>query len=294
MADINSRLPTQDQADGATGSATPSEAILVGGTDGTNLRAINVIPASTAASASNAAVVVALSPNSPLINGYANYTSTISSTGNLFSQTNLLGYNSIMFALTGTWVASVQCQASNDGTTYFVVPFSSMTNLTQGQITTATVNDYYYLPITFQWLKIVVTAYTSGTISFNGYVSGSTIRPEVPDKVQLQDNSGNSVLSINNQLETRDVLNVSSQYRAQSVTTSAAEALGGSTILANRKLLHFTPTNGTLYWGYDSSVTTSTGSPVFPNNTVFLSVTNNVHVYVISATTTDVRIGEVS
>lgn len=42
MADINSSLPVTDTADGATGSAAPSTAIEVGGSDGTNLRAISV------------------------------------------------------------------------------------------------------------------------------------------------------------------------------------------------------------------------------------------------------------
>lgn len=40
MADINSNLPTQDRSDGTPGSAVPSIAIQVGGTDGSNLRAL--------------------------------------------------------------------------------------------------------------------------------------------------------------------------------------------------------------------------------------------------------------
>lgn len=92
----------------------------------------------------------------------------------------------------------------------------------------------------------------------------------------------------------RDVLNVGAQSRAQSVTTTAAEALGAATILANRKLIHITPTNGIIYWGYTSGVTTATGSPLLPNNTLWLSVTDNVHVFLIAAATTDVRIGELS
>lgn len=96
------------------------------------------------------------------------------------------------------------------------------------------------------------------------------------------------------QISVKDVLNVTAQQRAQSVTTSAAEALGAATILSNRKLLHITPTNGTIYWGYVNTVTISTGTPLFPNNTLWLSVTDNIHVYVIAATTIDTRIGELS
>jgi hypothetical protein len=101
-------------------------------------------------------------------------------------------------------------------------------------------------------------------------------------------------LTIDGDLRVADIVNTSSQYRAQSITTTAAEALGAATILSNRKLLHITPTNGAIYWGYSSAVTTTTGSPLFPNNTLWLSVGANVHVYVIAAATTDSRIGELS
>lgn len=111
-------------------------------------------------------------------------------------------------------------------------------------------------------------------------------------KAQLQDNSGNGIASNNSQLQVRDVLNTSGQYRAQSVTTSAAEALGGGTILANRKFLSITPTNGQVYWGFNSSVTSTNGTPIFKNQTFTLSVTDNVHVFVIATTTVDCRIAE--
>lgn len=90
----------------------------------------------------------------------------------------------------------------------------------------------------------------------------------------------------------RDVINVTSQYRAQSVTTTAAQALGAATILTNRKVISITPTNGTIYWGTNSSVTTTTGTPLFAFQTLVLSFTDNVSVYVISAGTVDTRIME--
>lgn len=112
--------------------------------------------------------------------------------------------------------------------------------------------------------------------------------------VNNNDGAGNALGSTNNQLQTRDVINVSSQYRAQSVTTTAAEALGASTILVNRKLIMITPTNGIIYWGTNSSVTSVTGSPIFPNSTLSLSFTDNLHVFLIGTATTDVRIMEAS
>ena len=45
--------------------------------------------------------------------------------------------------------------------------------------------------------------------------------------------------SITGDLRSVDIVNTAGQYRAQSVTTTAAEALGAATILANRKSYHY-------------------------------------------------------
>jgi len=104
--------------------------------------------------------------------------------------------------------------------------------------------------------------------------------------------SGAIRLNANRNIQVADSIDISSQYRAQSVTTTAAEALGAASILVNRKMIVITPTNGTIYWGTSNAVTTSTGTPIFKNQTVSISVTDNIHIYVIAASTTDVRIME--
>lgn len=91
-----------------------------------------------------------------------------------------------------------------------------------------------------------------------------------------------------------DIINTAAQYRAQSVTTTAAQALGGGSVLAERKLINVTPTNGTIFWGTNSSVTTTNGAPIFANQTLSLSFGPNVQVWVISAGTVDCRILEAS
>lgn len=87
-------------------------------------------------------------------------------------------------------------------------------------------------------------------------------------------------------------INVAGQNRAQSITTSASEALGSDTILKNRKILSITPTNGIVYWGFTNGVTTVNGTPIFKNQTITLSVGSNVHVYLIAGSTIDCRIVE--
>jgi hypothetical protein len=99
-------------------------------------------------------------------------------------------------------------------------------------------------------------------------------------------------LTIDGDLRVADIINTSGQYRAQSITTTAAEALGGATILANRKMLSITPTNGTIYWGFSNAVTATTGSPIFKNQQMTFAVGANVHIYVIATATTDSRISE--
>lgn len=90
----------------------------------------------------------------------------------------------------------------------------------------------------------------------------------------------------------RDVINTAGQNRAQSVTTTAAEALGAASILINRKFISILPTNGTVYWGFTIGVTTTTGTPIFKNQLVTIATTDNVHIYLIAAATTDCRISE--
>lgn len=125
-------------------------------------------------------------------------------------------------------------------------------------------------------------------------VDGSTA-PFNSLQIGGKDPSGNLqaiLTSVSGEIFEKDVINVSSQYRAQSVTTTAAEALGGATRLVNRKVIIITPTNGIIYWGTTTGVTTTTGFPLYPNQTLALSFTDNVPVYVIAATTTDTRILE--
>jgi hypothetical protein len=109
---------------------------------------------------------------------------------------------------------------------------------------------------------------------------------------RLTDGTDNSLITPNGDLQTSDILNVSGQYRAQSITTSASEALGGVSILANRKMLSILPTNGTVYWGFSNVVTTVTGTPIYKGQNIVFAIGTNVRVYLIAASTVDCRIAE--
>jgi hypothetical protein len=89
-----------------------------------------------------------------------------------------------------------------------------------------------------------------------------------------------------------DIVVIGGQGRAQSVTTSAAEALGGASRYPNRKYVSICPTNGIVYWGYSNSVTVSSGTPILKNQMYPISVSDQVPIYIISAGTVDCRITE--
>ena len=83
-------------------------------------------------------------------------------------------------------------------------------------------------------------------------------------------------------------------YGALSVSTATELKVGGSA-LTERKVVSFQPTNGNVYYGYDSSVSTSNGTKVLKNQLVIIEAGEQLPVYLIAETgTVDVRITEVA
>lgn len=66
------------------------------------------------------------------------------------------------------------------------------------------------------------------------------------------------------------------------VGTSAVEAKVGGSRLAGRRFLSIQPQDQNIYWGFTSSVTTSTGTLLFKNGTVYFEITDDQPVYLIS------------
>lgn len=134
---------------------------------------------------------------------------------------------------------------------------------------------------------------TSTTAATEDNVAPVRITAQRAFHSNLRTNAGAEIGISGTPVYTRDVVLTVGQNRAQSVTTSAAEALGGATILANRTTLTILPTNGIIYWGYTSGVTVSSGTPIFKNQLLaFTGLTNAIHIYVIAASTVDARISE--
>lgn len=84
------------------------------------------------------------------------------------------------------------------------------------------------------------------------------------------------------------------EYTDLDVSTSAVELKVGASVASYRQAVLIQPVDGEVYYGFDSSVTTSTGFKVFKNQTLFLGVGKDVDVYLIAASgTVDVRIAEI-
>jgi len=83
-------------------------------------------------------------------------------------------------------------------------------------------------------------------------------------------------------------------YGAKSVST-ATELKVGASALEERKIVQFQPTDGIIYYGYDSSVTTSNGIKVFSGQLIIIEASDSLPIYLIAHTgTVNVRIAEVS
>jgi hypothetical protein len=84
-------------------------------------------------------------------------------------------------------------------------------------------------------------------------------------------------------------------YGALSVTTTPVELKVGASPVSERKVISFQPTDGVVYYGYDSSVSSTTGTKIFSNQLIIIEASEQLAVYLVSETgTVNVRITEVS
>jgi hypothetical protein len=96
--------------------------------------------------------------------------------------------------LTGTWTATVSFQGSNDDTTY-----SSIQAFPIGggaTVTSATAVGQWVIPVTAQWIRVRVTAYTSGTAT--GIAVARDRPTDIPtSQISLAANQSVNVAQIN-------------------------------------------------------------------------------------------------
>lgn len=79
-----------------------------------------------------------------------------------------------------------------------------------------------------------------------------------------------------------DVLNSEGKYGSLTVGTTAVEVKADTETLNGRQAIVMQAMDNEIYWGYDSSVTTSTGTRIFKHQLVMLPIGWEVHVYVVA------------
>lgn len=116
------------------------------------------------------------------------------------------------------------------------------------------------------------------------------------DKVLRGATDDTLIGNVDDKLKTTGALEGTAIYTNITVGTSAVEAKVGASALAKRKLLTvFNNGNQPIYWGYNSSVTSSNGTPIFNSQFVEFEFTEDVSVWLISDTAGhDVRVGEIA
>lgn len=301
MADIDSYLPDSDRADGTAGVAVPDRITQVGGKDNSSF----LQPLSLD---STARLIIAPLTNSSIIKAQLQDNAGTAIT---------VGQKTMVNSVPVTIASDQTVFPVSQSGTWNITNISGTVSLPTGAATSA--NQLTEIT-SLQLIDNPIGSVAAGTAGVSSFLTGGVFNTSLPTvtngqqvatqldssgriiispitntsivKAQLEDNSGNAVLADNNQLLTQDTIATAGQNRAQSVTTSAAEALGAATILVNRKVIIITPTNGIVYWGFANTVTTVSGTPIFKNQTFVIAATDNVHIYLIAASTIDCRIAE--
>lgn len=121
---------------------------------------------------------------------------------------------SLVFHLTGTWVATVIFEASVDGTNYFTVPATQVSG--GSQVTTATVNGAYLVGVGgYAFARARASAFTSGTITVS-YSADNT--PNIQATVQ----QGNAPWSVTGTITAAPADGLRVTYSAAVVNASIA------------------------------------------------------------------------
>ena len=96
-------------------------------------------------------------------------------------------------------------------------------------------------------------------------------------------------------VDSLDHANDSAVYGTMTVGTTALLVKVGASVLPRRKALTMQADANSIYWGYDSSVTTATGTRIFKGQFVPLPVGPDISVYVIADGAGKVlRVGELA
>lgn len=123
-------------------------------TDGTNIT--NVLKSDGTAAGQNAALVAGAYQEKPTL-------SAGSLNADLVASLDVSNYKEFSLQVAGVFVGTLTFQGSNDNTNFVSINVSNITTLSSSMATTATGPGVLYGLIHFRYLRVRMTAYTSGT-----------------------------------------------------------------------------------------------------------------------------------
>jgi len=92
-----------------------------------------------------------------------------------------------------------------------------------------------------------------------------------------------------------EFLNGPGVYTNLSVTTTPSEVKVGGSALSDRQVVTMQPLDGDIYYGYDNSVSSTTGTKIYKGQYILLESTDSLPVWIVAGSgTVDVRITEVA
>jgi hypothetical protein len=186
-----------------------------------------------------------------------------SSTANLASSATftgtsdtIIGYGSVAINFKSDQNVTIQMQQSSDGTNWDFVDSYSVT---------ANTGDRRVFRALSKFCRVLVTNNGGSTTTF---LRLQVIYSPIPNEA--------AQITQNRDLTVSDGIRNGGVYGNLALTTGGTtyEAKVGGSRLANRKLLSITALDD-MYWGYDSSVTTSTGTPLVKNQQIIFSADPN-------------------
>lgn len=307
MADVTSRLPTQDAADGTDGSTIPSATLAVGGIDGSGNLQTLAVDTTGRISASGVLEGVSALTDTTNINGSASRTSAAIDMQN-YGTAIVSVYASHAGSFTIEWSYSGSGSWRSDVDVYDVsaAVLKTATYGPKRRYMRVVYTNGSTTTTTFELTVDLKTAHTKpsshkASETFNDSTDLEGVKAVISGK-RNDATYGNATLTNGNNLKVSlqevDVAiqesgllgvaaigNGGGTQAALTVGTSAVELKVGGSALTNR--VNATCYNNslvTIYWGYTSGVTTSSGTPISPTQMMTWDAGASTTIYLIAGT----------
>lgn len=261
MADIDSKLPVQDAADGTDGATAPSIAQQVGGIDGSgNLQAISV---DTSGKVNTVTKLVDASGNNITVKQLSNQVAV----GDYGLVTNAV-IHGLTTAGGGSYV-DVKVSPSGALTVESTVTSSALPTGAATEATLSTLNGKIPSNLTVTSTRLLVdgSGVTQPVSQSGSWTTGRT-------------------WALSSSTDSIDAVNLLTGTGAQGSLTVGTSAVlvnvSGSNRSGRKNVTLYNNSLVNMYWGYDSGVTTSTGTILAPTQMMTWDASSTANIYVIA------------